>query len=501
LTFGLGRPALAQAAEEKPKITEVYPPVAYPSKGTTRYDLTIFGENFGESQTNLSIELSGIGALSMEWVANAPQDRTKSYAQLVNARQIHVWNLPQPEHTEDLKLHVIRGQQRSDSFDLKLSRVRRWDPALRAAALTVVGMIILWLLIHKLSKERKWAQVDDEVYGPIRTFLLDRETDTYSLSRFQLLVWTLTGVYGYMYLLFARWLVQGRFELVDVPKNFPALLLVSGGTAALAQGVTSLRGPKGSGDVQPGWQDYISVGGQIAAERVQFFIWTLLGASAFLLMLVVRDPGGVKELPTIPEQFAYLIGFSSAAYLGGKLARKPGPVIDEIRTEMAGSNLVLTIRGSNLHKDASFRMDNVDVNQANFPDNFKYTVEPGDKDLRGDSSESYRSLKLSFDKPKREWTNHKTVLTLVNRDGQKAEWPLPAPFKIVMKSIPADTTKRAALLAAIDKLNPDARRQIEQAGAAVKNVVVLKDVPKEEAEKGATQLGDCGAVVSVEPMN
>src|SRR6266480_5144270 len=71
LTFGLGRPALAQAAEEKPKITEVYPPVAYPSKGTTRYDLTIFGENFGESQTNLSIELSGIGALSMEWVANA----------------------------------------------------------------------------------------------------------------------------------------------------------------------------------------------------------------------------------------------------------------------------------------------------------------------------------------------------------------------------------------------------------------------------------------------
>src|SRR5207302_7513248 len=33
------------------------------------------------------------------------------------------------------------------------------------------------------------------------------------------------------------------------------------------------------------------------------------------------------SLPEIPQNFLYLMGVSSAGYLGGKLVRKPGPVI------------------------------------------------------------------------------------------------------------------------------------------------------------------------------
>src|SRR5207253_7529989 len=33
------------------------------------------------------------------------------------------------------------------------------------------------------------------------------------------------------------------------------------------------------------------------------------------------------SLPDVPQNFLYLMGVSSAGYLGGKLVRKPGPVI------------------------------------------------------------------------------------------------------------------------------------------------------------------------------
>lgn len=500
----LAVPLSSRAAEEKPRIIDICPPVVYPSKDTSAYVFTILGENFGGNATDMALELSCGGIqTNLIWGTAAPSD-FRPYGQLVNSRQINVSNLSRPEHTRGLKLYILRGQQRSEGFELKLSHVGRRTPAIYAGLLALAVLFILWSLLTVLAKQRQWnwaqAKVDDKSYGPLRTFLLDRQTDTYSLSRFQLLIWTIVGVYGYVYLLFARWLIQGDFELADVPKNFPTLLLISGGTAALAQGVTSLRGPNGSGDVQPGWQDFISAGGQIAAERLQLFVWTLLGAVAFLLLLVARDPGGLRELPPIPEQLLYLMGFSATAYLGGKLARKPGPVIDDIRAETTNPKLVLTIRGTNLHKDASFRMDNVDLNQANFPDNYDYAVDLGEKDPQGDSPDSFKILKLTFHRPKPDWTKRKTVFTVVNRDGQKADWPLPAGFRVVVKSVPIDAVKLSAVLKVInDELkNPEARRQIEQAGAVARNIVVLKDVTEKEAQEQAAKLDNAGAVVSVE---
>ena len=80
---------------------------------------------------------------------------------------------------------------------------------------------------------------------------------------------------------------------------------------------------------------------------------------AFIFLIVIRDPGQIQDLPKIPEGFLYLMGISSFGYLGGKLARKPGPIIDEILAEK--SSLKLTIKGRNLSKDAMFRIDSDDL--------------------------------------------------------------------------------------------------------------------------------------------
>jgi hypothetical protein len=79
------------------------------------------------------------------------------------------------------------------------------------------------------------------------------------------------------------------------------------------------RGAKGAGPIQPSVADFVATGGLVAAERFQFFIWTLVGVFTFLFLVVFSDPANVSDLPRIPDGFLALMGVSSFGYLGGKL--------------------------------------------------------------------------------------------------------------------------------------------------------------------------------------
>jgi len=228
--------------------------------------------------------------------------------------------------TERIKIRV--GDRYSDPpVVITLSGYDRNTPMTVAVIVTLVlGSGVYYLA----SRGLKQAQIGDKKHNVLATLLLDRETDTYSLSKFQLYCWTAAAVFGYVYLLIARSLVQGRFEFADVPENLPALLLGSVATTAIAKGITAARGANGAGDVQPSLSDFITAGGVVSAERFQFFVWTVLGVLAFVFLTVMQGPSQFQDLPRIPEGFLYLMGASSSGYLGGKLARKPGPIIDSI---------------------------------------------------------------------------------------------------------------------------------------------------------------------------
>jgi hypothetical protein len=51
---------------------------------------------------------------------------------------------------------------------------------------------------------------------------------------------------------------------------------------------------------------------------------------AFCVAALRYGPGTIKILDPVPTSMLYMMGLSSAGYLGGKLARKPGPVITEL---------------------------------------------------------------------------------------------------------------------------------------------------------------------------
>jgi hypothetical protein len=94
-------------------------------------------------------------------------------------------------------------------------------------------------------------------------------------------------------------------------------------------------------------------------QHFKFFVWTIVGVFTFLFLVVFSDPANITDLPKIPDEFLALKGISSFGYLGGKLARKPGPIIDEIAAS-AGS-LIVEIRGRKLSRTAGLKIDGADV--------------------------------------------------------------------------------------------------------------------------------------------
>jgi hypothetical protein len=318
------------------------------------------------------------------------------------------------------KVAVRVGEQDSDqNLPVTLARVgRKWPAAIAAGVVLLIALLIIWIL-----KQREKAVSEGKVRGQLLSAIfLDPETNTYSLSKTQFYAWTFAAIFGYVYLIISKSWVQGDVTFPDIPDNLPGIIFVSASTTAVAVGITSAKGSKGSGELNPSLADLVSSGGVIAAERLQFVVWTIIGIITFIALTLATEPGHIKDLPTIPEKFLLLMGISSFGYLGGKLARKPGPVISKIEAE-AGS-LVLTIQGSCLSPDGTFKIDDTDVpltalNNNAHPDGKPEIVENSDQP----GFAKVLRLVIEPTDATQKWLSGAHTLTLINPDGQKANCP------------------------------------------------------------------------------
>ena len=216
--------------------------------------------------------------------------------------------------------------------------------------------VLAYTIYHLVARGMKGTMIHGVRYSPLHAFFLDGQTQTYSLSKFQLFAFSSAFVFGYLYVLLCRWLVQWQFVLPDVPLNLAAMLAISGGTTLIAAGATQTRGSKGSGEQYPSVADFVSVGGQVVPERFQYFVWTLIACFGFLALLLSKDPAAVDGFPTFPDGLLYVMGVSAATYVGGKVTRSPGPVIKNIAVTR-DRNPIVIVQGENLSKDADFFLD------------------------------------------------------------------------------------------------------------------------------------------------
>src|SRR5262245_56444685 len=65
----------------------------------------------------------------------------------------------------------------------------------------------------------------------------------------------------------------------------------------ISAGRYCIRGEQGAGDTKPSLSDFITVSGQVVAERFQF-LWTLLACLGFVAPLLSQDPATIDGFPT-----------------------------------------------------------------------------------------------------------------------------------------------------------------------------------------------------------
>jgi hypothetical protein len=118
-----------------------------------------------------------------------------------------------------------------------------WPIAVALAVVAALGAL-LWMLTRAAT--RIWG-----INFKFASLLLDKETNTYSLSKLQFYIWTSVAVFGYSYLTLCRLFIQHWNELPSIPSGLPGIIGVSAGAAVGAQVVTNMNGPQGRRQAHP----------------------------------------------------------------------------------------------------------------------------------------------------------------------------------------------------------------------------------------------------------
>lgn len=341
---------------------------------------------------------------------------------------------------------LVRDGVESTPQEFLVVNASKTTPRNYALGVTAVLVVLIFLLLSGAHKTMRSTSGAGSFL--LTALFVDEETQTYSLSKSQFYAWTLAGILGYVFLAVSKSVIQGSAVFPEIPSGLPAVLLFSAGTSVVATGITSAKGSKGAGELTPTPADFITTGGVVAPERLQFVVWTVVGIFTFLTIVFKSDPLTLSDLPKIPDGFLELMGISSAAYLGGKLARKPGPVVNILsvaNVTPTGGNLpnqfvppegnpvrplpVLTVnlKGENLDPNAKIKVDGQPLRGDQF------WITDGTPDPQ---TQYCKELNVSLDDAGK-YIEGSHTLTIMNSDAQAADATFPIdPMVIDSATVP-----------------------------------------------------------------
>jgi hypothetical protein len=420
--------------EGKVKIDSISPASVYPTGAHWTYNFEISGENLGRAASDDLLEVDKRGPQAMGSSSDCKTIETSEasghlclfYESGMAGRKLRVTAFNSGNYEGPVNIRLRVGNNVSDYQTITLSKLPEWAVRSLAIVIAVIfGLIVLGMLTKgiQLAKGENSGSVLD-------WFFLDKQTSSYSLSKFQLIAWTAVAIFGYVYVLLCRTLIQWDFQFPNIPNGWPTLLGVSAATTVAAVGITANRGSKGAGCLKPSFADFISSGGMVTSDRFQFFVWTLVGFVGFLLLVLLADPSTLKQLPDVPQGFLYLMGISAAGYLGGKVVRLPGPVIQQLLTcaeplarDAQGKELpvklTIDLKGENLSTDAAIKIDGVQLRPKD-----EFTIEEV-KPQNAPADPTFRAEVNVVLKNAAKYVQGEYSLTFINKDGQMAEAKFP----------------------------------------------------------------------------
>ncbi|KAA6461824.1 hypothetical protein DYQ86_09225 [Acidobacteria bacterium AB60] len=415
-------------ADEIAKVTldSISPPTDYLSSGSDGFDFVMAGQNLAHAAADNVVIRVGYGPLDAgspaECADLAAMKKAKkiclSYDAGSEGQRLNVYNYHPQRYEGPVSFAVRVGNNTSNSQKITFSGLRA--ETLRFLAI-VVFLGLAGLVFAVVRRGIRANRLAGEHYGPLSAFFLDRQTNSFSLSKFQVIAWTVVAVFGFVYLFLCRTFVQWNFTFPPIPEGLPTLLGVSAGTTVVATGITAQHGSKGAGPLHPSFADFISSGGIIAGDRFQFFVWTLIGCLGFLALILSQDPATLTQLPDVNGTFLTLMGISSAGYLAGKLVRDPGPIIQLLTITAVDPDLglmKLEIKGQNLSEEAVVKVDKDELAPT------KFKIVGKDKQDGSSNSSFFSKVEVTLLDAAKYFTGPHLIY-LVNDDGQSATEAFP----------------------------------------------------------------------------
>jgi hypothetical protein len=439
------------------QLDSAHPTTAY-KNAVGSFDFDVVGQNFSSTPTDNNVYIAGQGLIIAPggWGTTEDPD-CKKHSQFPC-----LWIDPPNGDRPPDKLHIVGYQaqryQGPFTFSVDVRGVRSAEKQLVLSSISEPGvlfwsvaifLVLAYIIYRLVARGMRDNIIDGNHYSPFWSFFIDKETNSYSLSKFQLLAFSCVFVFGYLYVFLCSWLVQWHFVLPDVPTNFSAILGMSAGTTIAAAGATSARGSKGAGRLRPSAADFITAGGQVVPERFQFFVWTLVACFGFIALLISQNPATIQGFPTFPDGLLYVMGVSAGGYLGGKVVRAAGPVIRNIAWDKTKSEI--TVQGENLSSDGDFLIDGKVLPIVPNADPTKKLVVPTPQEQASDKSFS-SELKITVTPAAGvDLTTGEHIFRIVNKDAQFADSRFtadpPSIDAVVMsdqqaipRAVPADAT-------------------------------------------------------------
>jgi hypothetical protein len=286
--------------------------VVTPGAGAKGDIISVVGRNFGSDIDNIVV-----------YLGEKLEDSPEGFKELYERKPLYL-SPPNEEKKQELRFHIPTRTALSSTFlyrkkhhfkvivagrptGLKELVILSDNWKFWIASLSIFIIILMYFgLAYILKKFNFWDMI-----------LIDKTTNTYSLSRFQALIWTVVLLGSYFYIAISNGLLLGNGTIPDFNPSLIGLLSISYVGMIGANGLGNKKPKNEIISVPPQLSNLFSSGGSIDLARLQLFGFTVIGVLIYLYNLVNTNP--LNGLPDLPTTLLGLMGVSQSGYLGGKV--------------------------------------------------------------------------------------------------------------------------------------------------------------------------------------
>jgi hypothetical protein len=180
----------------------------------------------------------------------------------------------------------------------------------------LVAVIFLLLiqeyLIRKANENR---QAGDKL--TMLDLIVTSEDNCYSLSRFQIYIWTVWVVIAFVAIAFYS------CSFPAIPNNLAILMGINGLTTVLSTSISNQKKTIIRQSSPSFYRDiFLDQKGTLDLPRTQMFIWTIVILVTYIYIFLHHYYSGNPSLPDVDSGLLILMGVSNGAYLGVKATDK-----------------------------------------------------------------------------------------------------------------------------------------------------------------------------------